>query len=308
MAADDCVVVFGLDVGANGGVFRVTDGLAAQFGPQRCFDTPLSESGIVGCAVGMAMNGLRPVVEVQFDAFAYPAFEQITSHVAKMRNRTAGRVTLPMVIRIPYGGGIGAVEHHSDSSEAYYTHTPGLTVATPATVADAYTLLREAIDDPDPVILLEPKRLYWTKDDTPLPRRTAPFGQAVVRRPGTTATLIAYGPTVDTALAAAEQGQETGWDLEVVDLRTLVPLDEPTLIGSIRRTGRAVVIHEAAGFGGYGAELAARLTEACFYHLQAPIRRVTGLDTPYPAPLLEQHYLPSADRVLRTVSSLLEYA
>jgi 2-oxoisovalerate dehydrogenase E1 component beta subunit len=308
MADDDRVVTFGLDVGTNGGVFRVTDGLSAAFGPQRCLDTPLSESGIVGCAVGMAMNGLLPVAEIQFDAFAYPAFEQITSHVAKMRARTRGRLTLPLVIRIPYGGGIGAVEHHSDSSEAYYTHTPGLTVVTPSTVADAYSLLREAIDHPDPVIFLEPKRLYWAKDDIPLPRRTEPFGQAVIRRRGTMATLIAYGPTVEIALVAAEQATAAGWDLEVVDLRTLVPLDEPTLAGSIRRTGRAVVIHEAAGFGGYGAELAARLTEACFYHLEAPIRRVTGLDAPYPAPLLEEHYLPNADRVLRTVRSLLEYA
>ncbi|MEU9891155.1 alpha-ketoacid dehydrogenase subunit beta [Sphaerisporangium sp. NPDC051017] len=308
MADDGRVITFGLDVGTNGGVFRVTDGLAATFGPKRCFDTPLSESGIVGCAVGMAMNGLLPVVEIQFDAFAYPAFEQITSHVAKMRNRTSGRVTLPLVIRIPYGGGIGAVEHHSDSSEAYYTHTPGLTVATPSTVADAYSLLREAIDHPDPVIFLEPKRLYWHKDDTPLPRRTGPFGQAAIRRPGRTATLIAYGPTVNVALQAAAQGTAAGWDLEVIDLRTLVPLDEHTLTGSIHRTGRAVVVHEAPGFGGYGAELAARLTEACFYHLQAPIGRVTGLDAPYPPPLLEEYHLPNVNRVLHAVHSLLQYA
>ncbi|MFZ3492107.1 alpha-ketoacid dehydrogenase subunit beta [Streptomyces sp. 5.8] len=308
MADDDRVLTFGLDVGANGGVFRVTDGLTAQFGQRRCFDTPLSESGIVGCAVGMAMNGLLPVIEIQFDAFAYPAFEQITSHVAKMRARTRGRVSLPMVIRIPYGGGIGAVEHHSDSSEAYYTHTPGLTVVTPSTVADAYSLLREAIDHPDPVIFLEPKRLYWTKDDTPIPRRTKPFGKAVIRRRGTTATLITYGPGVEVALDAADQATAAGWNLEVIDVRTLVPLDVDTLAGSIRRTGRAVIVHEAAGFGGYGAELAARLTEACFYHLEAPIRRVTGIDAPYPAPRLEEHYLPDTDRVLTAVHSLNEYA
>ncbi|OLZ74562.1 alpha-ketoacid dehydrogenase subunit beta [Streptomyces sp. IMTB 2501] len=297
LSADDSVVVF-----------RVTDGLAAAFGSHRCFDTPLCESGIVGSAVGMAMNGLRPVIEIQFDAFAYSAFEQITSHVAKMRNRTAGRLALPMVIRIPYGGGIGAVEHHSDSSEAYYTHTPGLLVVTPSTVADAYSLLREAIDHPDPVIFLEPKRLYWRKEDVALPQRTGGFGQAAVRRSGTTATLVAYGPTVDVALEAAEEGQAYGWELEVVDLRTLVPLDDKTLVRSIRRTGRAVVLHEAAGFGGYGAEIAARLTESCFYHLEAPIRRVTGLDAPYPAPSLEQHYLPRTPRVLAAVEDVLSYA
>ncbi|MFD8559674.1 alpha-ketoacid dehydrogenase subunit beta [Streptosporangium canum] len=307
MGADDSVVTFGLDIGTNGGVFRVTDGLTAAFGPRRCFDTPLSESGIVGCAVGMAMNGLRPVVEIQFDAFAYPAFEQITSHVAKMRARTAGRVSLPMVIRIPYGGGIGAVEHHSDSSEAYYTHTPGLLVVSPATIADAYSLLREAIDHPDPVIFLEPKRLYWHKDEVLLPQRTERFGQAVIRRPGSSATLIAYGPTLDVALTAAAEAERHGWHLEVIDLRSLVPLDERTLITSIRRTGRAIVIHEAAGFGGYGAELAARLTEACFYSLEAPIHRLTGLDIPYPPPLLEQHHLPTVSRIMRAVRAVMDY-
>ena len=308
MHDDQAVVTFGLDVGVNGGVFRITDGLAAAFGPGRCFDTPLSESGIVGTAVGMAMNGLRPVVEIQFDAFAYPAFEQITSHVAKMRNRTRGAVSLPMVIRIPYGGGVRAVEHHSDSSEAYYTHTPGLLVATPSTVADAYSLLREAIAHPDPVIFLEPKRLYWSNDDTDLPVSAAAFGQAAIRRPGSTATLIAYGPTVPVALQAADEAEHEGLDLEVIDLRTLVPLDEQLLTDSVCRTGRAVVIHEAAGFGGYGAEVAARLTELCFYYLEAPISRVTGLDVPYPAPLLEEFYLPDPERVLAVVRALMELA
>jgi 2-oxoisovalerate dehydrogenase E1 component beta subunit len=306
MAEDARVVVFGLDVAALGGVFQVTADLAGQFGPDRCFDTPLSESGIVGCAVGMAMNGLRPVVEIQFDAFAYPAFEQIVSHVAKMGSRTAGQVRLPLVIRIPYGGGVGAVEHHSDSSEAYYAHTPGLLVVTPASVHDGYWLLREAITSPDPVIFLEPKRLYWADENVDLRTRAQPFGRASVRRPGSSATVIAYGPCVEMALRAADEGLRYGWDLEIIDLRTLVPLDLPTLVESVRRTGRALVIHEAASFAGYGAEVVARLTEACFYSLEAPVRRVTGLDVPYPPPMLEKHHLPNPGRLLRAVRSLME--
>jgi 2-oxoisovalerate dehydrogenase E1 component beta subunit len=304
LAEDERVVVFGEDVGALGGVFRITDGLTAKFGEQRCFDTPLAESGIVGMAVGMAMNGLRPVVEMQFDAFAYPAFEQITSHVAKMRNRTRGAITLPMVIRIPYAGGIGGVEHHSDSSEAYYAHTPGLTVVTPATVADAYSLLREAIESPDPVVFLEPKRLYWAKDEVVLPARTQPFGRAVVRREGRDATLLAYGPAVPVALEAAQAAVEEGWDLEVVDLRTIVPFDDETVTASVMKTGRAVVVAEAQGFAGVAAEIAARVGERCFHALEAPVRRVTGLDIPYPPPKLEHYHLPSADRVLDAVATL----
>jgi 2-oxoisovalerate dehydrogenase E1 component beta subunit len=304
LTEDDSVVVFGEDVGALGGVFRVTDGLTAKFGEQRCFDTPLAESAIVGMAVGMAMNGLRPVVEMQFDAFAYPAFEQITSHVAKMRNRTRGAITLPMVIRVPYAGGIGGVEHHSDSSEAYYAHTPGLTVVTPATVADSYSLLREAIDCPDPVIFLEPKRLYWAKDEVVLPVRTGPFGRAAVRREGRDATLVAYGPAVPIAMEAARAAVEEGWDLEVVDLRTIVPFDDETVTASVLKTGRAVVVAESHGFAGVSAEIAARIGERCFHALEAPVRRVTGLDIPYPPPKLEHHYLPSADRVLDAVATL----
>jgi pyruvate dehydrogenase E1 component beta subunit len=304
LAEDERVVVFGEDVGALGGVFRVTDGLTAKFGEQRCFDTPLAESGIVGMAVGMAMNGLRPVVEMQFDAFAYPAFEQITSHVAKMRNRTRGAITLPMVIRIPYGGGIGGVEHHSDSSEAYYAHTPGLTVVTPATVADAYSLLREAIESPDPVVFLEPKRLYWAKDEVVLPARTQPFGRAAVRRQGRDASLLAYGPAVPLAIEAAQAAVSEGWDLEVVDLRTIVPFDDETVTASVMKTGRAVVVAEAQGFAGVAAEIAARVGERCFHALEAPVRRVTGLDIPYPPPKLEHHYLPSVDRVLDAVATL----
>jgi 2-oxoisovalerate dehydrogenase E1 component beta subunit len=304
LAEDSSVLVFGEDVGPLGGVFRITDGLTREFGEDRCFDTPLAESGIVGTAVGMAMYGYRPVVEMQFDAFSYPAFEQITSHVAKLRNRTRGRVGLPIVIRVPYGGGIGGVEHHSDSSEAYYTHTPGLTVVTPGTPADAYSLLREAISFPDPVIFLEPKRRYWAKDEVELPTRTEPMSSAVVRRPGADVTLVAYGPMVGTALETAAAGAEEGWDIEVVDLRSLAPFDDDTVTASVRKTGRAVVVHEASTFGGYGAEVAARVTERCFHYLEAPVLRVGGFDIPYPPPKLEEHHLPDVDRILDAVARL----
>jgi 2-oxoisovalerate dehydrogenase E1 component beta subunit len=305
LAGDERVLVFGEDVGPLGGVFRITDGLTRDFGDQRCFDTPLAEAGIVGVAVGLAMGGFRPVVEMQFDAFAYPAFEQITSHVAKMRNRTRGKVTLPLVIRIPFAGGIGGVEHHCDSSEAYYVHTPGLKVVTPATVEDAYWLLRDAIADPDPVIFMEPKKLYWTKEEfDPGTRRAAAFGTAAVRRAGTDATLIAYGPSVPIAMQAAEAAAEEGHSLEVIDLRTLVPFDDATIVESVRRTGRCVVLQEAQGFAGVGAEIAARVQERCFHSLAAPVLRVAGYDIPYPPPKLEHAYLPGVDRVLDTVDRL----
>jgi 2-oxoisovalerate dehydrogenase E1 component beta subunit len=303
MAADDSVVVFGEDVGPLGGVFRVTDGLTATFGENRCFDTPLAEAGIVGMAVGMAMNGMRPVVEMQFDAFAYPAFEQIVSHVAKIGNRTRGRVRLPMVIRVPYGGGIGGVEHHCDSSEAYYAHTPGLLVVTPATNTDAYGLLRAAIEHPDPVVFLEPKRQYFTREELD-PEPVPPIGRAMVRREGRDATLIAYGPTVPVALAAAEQAAAEGCDLGVVDLRSIVPFDDETVTAAVRRTGRAVVVAEAPGFASVASEIAARVSERCFHHLEAPVRRVTGFDVPYPPPKLERHHLPGVDRILDAVEDL----
>jgi pyruvate dehydrogenase E1 component beta subunit len=303
LSEDDSVLVFGEDVGTLGGVFRITDGLAASFGETRVFDTPLSESGIVGTAIGMAMNGLRPVVEMQFDAFAYPAFEQITSHLAKLRNRTRGRVELPIVIRIPYGGGIGGVEHHCDSSEAYYTHTPGLRVVTPGTPADAYVLLRQAISSPDPVIFLEPKRRYWSKE-TVWPHGDIAMDRALVRRPGTDVTLIAYGGALATALETAEAAEEDGRSAEVIDLRTLSPFDDETVIASVQRTGRAIVVHEASRFCGYGAEVAARLSEQCFHYLEAPILRVAGFDIPYPPPSLEEYHLPSVDRILDAIDAL----
>lgn len=301
LAEDPAVLLFGEDIGTLGGVFRITDGLAARFGESRCFDTPLAESGIVGTAVGMAMNGMRPVVEMQFDAFAYPAFEQIVDHVAKMGNRTRGLVRLPMVIRIPFAGGIGGVEHHSDSSEAYYAHTPGLTVLAPATPQDAYGLLRAAIAHPDPVIFLEPKKLYWATGEVdtsvPLPE----IGRARVVREGTDATLIAYGPSVPVALAAAEASERS---LAVVDVRSIVPFDDETVCGAVRATGRAVVIAEAPGFASVAAEIAARVSERCFHYLEAPVRRVTGFDTPFAPPKLERYYLPSVDRVLDAVDTL----
>ncbi|MDX3073309.1 alpha-ketoacid dehydrogenase subunit beta [Streptomyces sp. MI02-7b] len=306
LADDPDVHLFGEDIGTLGGVFRITAGLAAEFGDTRCTDTPLAEAGILGTAVGMAMYGMRPVVEMQFDAFAYPAFEQLVSHVARMRNRTRGTMPLPITIRVPYGGGIGGVEHHSDSSEAYYTHTPGLHVVTPATVADAYGLLRASIASDDPVIFLEPKRLYWSKADwsAEAPEEVAPIGRAVVRRPGRSATLITYGPSVPVCMEAAEAAVQEGWDLEVVDLRSLVPFDDETVAASVRRTGRAVVVQEASGFGGIGAEIAARVTERCFHHLEAPVLRVAGFDIPYPPPMLERHHLPGVDRILDTVGRL----
>ncbi|WP_285733322.1 alpha-ketoacid dehydrogenase subunit beta [Nocardiopsis sp. ATB16-24] len=304
MTEDETVYVFGEDVGPLGGVFRITDGLTAEFGEDRCFDTPLAESGIVGMAVGMAMNGMRPVVEMQFDAFAYPAFEQIASHVAKTRNRTRGRVALPMVIRVPYAGGIGGVEHHCDSSEAYYAHTPGLTVVTPSTPADAYFLLREAIRSDDPVVFMEPKKLYWGKDEVDTSAPEPPIGRAVVRRPGTDATLIAYGPSVSTALEAAEIAQQEGRSLQVVDVRSLVPFDDATVCEAVRSTGRAVVVAEASGYASVASEIVARVTERCFHSLAAPVRRVTGFDIPFPPPKLERFQLPSVDRILDAVDDL----
>jgi len=314
MAADASVLVFGEDVGTLGGVFRVTDGLTRTFGEERCFDTPLAESGIVGMATGMALNGMKPVIEMQFDAFAYPAFEQITSHVAKMGNRTRGKVRLPLVIRIPYAGGIGGVEHHCDSSEAYYVHTPGLTVLTPSTVSDAYIMLRDAIASPDPVIFLEPKKLYFSKatvDLDALRARYAPaastastIGKAVIAREGSDATLIAYGPSVAAALAAAETAAEEGLSLQVVDVRSLVPFDDETVNAAVRSTGRAIVIAEAPGFASMAAEIVARVQEHCFHSLAAPVLRVTGFDIPYPAPRLEKYYLPGVDRILDAVDQL----
>ncbi|MFG2165211.1 alpha-ketoacid dehydrogenase subunit beta [Micromonospora chersina] len=301
---DPKVVIMGEDVGKLGGVFRITDGLQKDFGDQRVIDTPLAESGIIGTAVGLAIRGFRPVCEIQFDGFVYPAYDQIVSQVAKMHYRSQGKVRIPMVIRIPYGGGIGAVEHHSESPEAYFAHTAGLKVVTCANPQDAYSMIQQAIASDDPIVFLEPKRRYWEKGPVELEAPLAdayPLHAARVARPGTDATVLAYGPMVRTALDAATAAAEDGRELEVIDLRTLSPLDLTAAYESVKRTGRCVVVHEAPGNLGLGSEIAARVTEECFYSLESPVLRVTGFDTPYPAARVEEEYLPDLDRVLDAV-------
>ncbi|MFE3460883.1 alpha-ketoacid dehydrogenase subunit beta [Nocardiopsis aegyptia] len=308
MEHDPKVLVMGEDVGRLGGVFRVTDGLHKDFGADRVIDTPLAESGIVGTAIGMAMRGYRPVVEIQFDGFFFPAANQTFTQLAKMRRRSAGKLSMPIVMRIPYGGGIGAVEHHSESPEAYFTHTAGLRVVTVANPEDAYWMIQQAVRSDDPVIFLEPKRRYYEKAevDTAVPIEEAtPMGAARVARHGTDATLLAYGPMVKTALQAAEA--DTDHSIEVVDLRSLSPVDYPTIVESVKRTGRLVIAHEAPLSGGPGGEIAARVTEECFYHLESPVIRVAAFDTPYPQSRLEEHYLPDLDRVLDGVDRAFAY-
>jgi pyruvate dehydrogenase E1 component beta subunit len=301
---DSKVVIMGEDVGKLGGVFRITDGLQKDFGEQRVIDTPLAEAGIVGTAVGLAIRGYRPVCEIQFDGFVFPAYNQIVAQVAKMFYRSRGNVRLPIVIRIPFGGGIGAVEHHSESPEAYFSHTPGLKVVTCANPADAYSMIQQAIASDDPIIFFEPKRRYWEKGEVELNADLGgayPLHSARVAREGTDVTLLAYGPMVRTALDAAAAAEEDGRHVEVIDLRSLSPVDYPTIYASVRKTGRAIVVHEAPGNIGLGAELAARITEECFYSLEAPVLRVTGFDVPYPAARVEEEYLPDLDRVLDAV-------
>jgi 2-oxoisovalerate dehydrogenase E1 component beta subunit len=302
LESDPKVVIMGEDVGKLGGVFRITDGLQKDFGEDRVIDTPLAEAGIVGTAVGLAIRGYRPVCEIQFDGFVFPAYNQIVAQVAKMYYRSLGNVRLPIVIRIPYGGGIGAVEHHSESPEAYFAHTPGLKVVTCSNPADAYTMIQQSIASDDPIVFFEPKRRYWEKGEVDLDAPASfPLHASRVVREGTDATVIAYGPMVRTALDAAQAAAEDGRNLEVVDLRTLSPLDLGPVVESVRRTGRAVVVHEAPGNLGMGAEIAARITEQCFYSLEAPVLRVTGFDVPYPAARVEEEYLPDLDRVLDAV-------
>lgn len=307
MREDSKVVVMGEDVGALGGVFRVTDGLQKEFGPNRVIDSPLAESAIVGTAIGLALRGYRPVCEIQFDGFVYPAFDQIVSQLAKMRSRSAGRVSLPVVIRIPFGGGIGAVEHHSESNEAYFAHTAGLRVVACSNPADAYRLMRAAIASDDPVIFYEPKRRYWERAEVDLEAEPASLDRARVLRTGTDVTLVAYGPSVKTAMVAAETAAEEGISVGVVDLRTLSPLDLTTLRRCAESTGRMIVVHEAATFLGMGAEIAAAITESCFYHLEAPVGRVGGFFLPYPPAHLEEDFLPDVDRVLDAVDKVLAY-
>jgi 2-oxoisovalerate dehydrogenase E1 component beta subunit len=307
MEADPRVLVMGEDVGKLGGVFRVTDGLQKDFGEERVMDTPLAESGIVGTAIGLAIRGFRPVCEIQFDGFVYPAYDQIVSQLAKMHARSKGAVKLPVTIRIPFGGGIGAVEHHSESPEAYFAHTAGLKVVACSNPVDAYFMLQQAIRSDDPVIFFEPKRRYWEKAEVDTTMTPDPLWQARVVREGSDATLIAYGPMVKTCMDAATAAQEDGRALEVVDLRTLSPLDFATVLASVRRTRRAIVVHEAPSFVGLGAELAARLSEELYYEMEAPVLRVTGFDTPYPPSRVEEEYLPDLDRVLHAVDRSLGY-
>jgi pyruvate dehydrogenase E1 component beta subunit len=308
MEDDPKVLVMGEDVGKLGGVFRITDGLQKDFGEDRVIDSPLAESGIVGTAVGMALRGYKPVVEIQFDGFVYPAYDQIVCQVAKMCFRSQGRTPLPMVIRIPFGGGIGAVEHHSESPEAQFAHTPGLKVVACSNPVDGYWMIQQAIAHPDPVIFFEPKRQYHAEkaelDESATPDPL--FSSRIVRQ-GTDATVLAYGPTVKTALKAAEAASNDGTSLEVIDLRTLSPLDLVPVYESVRKTGRAVVTHEAHVNLGLGAEVAARITEECFYSLEAPVLRVGGFDTPYPPSRIEEDFLPDLDRVLDAVDRTLEY-
>ncbi|MFI7351866.1 alpha-ketoacid dehydrogenase subunit beta [Streptomyces sp. NPDC049936] len=303
---DSRALVMGEDVGRLGGVFRVTEGLQKDFGEDRVLDTPLAESGIVGTAIGLALRGYRPVLEIQFDGFVYPAFDQIVSQLAKMHARSLGKVSLPVTIRIPYAGGIGAVEHHSESPEALFAHTAGLRVVTPSNSDDAHWMLRQAIAADDPVIFLEPKRRYWDQGEVGrAPARS--LHEAAVVRPGRDLTLLAYGPMVKVCLDAADAARAEGRSLEVVDLRSLSPVDFGTLRRSVERTRRAVVVHEAPVFLGMGAELAARLHEECFYALEAPVLRVGGFHAPYPPSRVEDAYLPDPDRVLEAVDRALAH-
>ncbi len=305
------VLLMGEDIGALGGVFRVTDGLQKDFGQERVVDTPLAESGIVGTAIGLALRGYRPVCEIQFDGFIFPAFDQITTQLAKMHYRSKGRLNLPVVIRVPYGGGIGAIEHHSESPEALFAHTAGLRVISPSSPAEAFAMIQQAIASPDPVLFFEPKGRYWEKGEVDVDAAVdAPhpaLDTARVLREGTDVTLVAYGPTVQTALKAAETAAAEGTSIEVVDLRTLSPLDTATIAGSVRRTGRCVVVHEAPVLYGTGAEVAARITEDCFFHLEAPVLRVGGFHMPYPVAKIEHDYLPGLDRVLDAVDRSLAF-
>ncbi len=303
---DRKVVVMGEDVGRLGGVFRITDTLQKDFGDGRVIDTPLAESGIVGTAFGMALRGYRPVCEIQFDGFVYPAFDQIVSQVAKIRYRTSGAVQAPLTIRIPYGGGIGAVEHHSESPEVYFTHTAGLRVVSPSTPADAFTMIQQAVALDDPVVFLEPKHRYWDRGEVDVDAEPdLPLDRARVVRPGTDATIVTFGALVPTALLAADIAAEEGHSLEVIDLRSLSPLDFDTVEESTRRTGHLIVAQEAPVFCGLGAEIAARITERCFYQLEAPVLRVGGFDIPYPPAKLESHHLPDPDRLLDAVDRSL---
>ncbi|GAA3707918.1 alpha-ketoacid dehydrogenase subunit beta [Zhihengliuella alba] len=304
---DPKTLLMGEDIGRLGGVYRITDGLQKDFGADRVIDSPLAESGIVGTSIGLALRGYRPVAEIQFDGFVFPGFNQITTQLAKMRARSEGRLTVPVVIRIPYGGGIGSIEHHSESPEALFAHTAGLRIITPSNAQDAYWMIQQAIECDDPVIVFEPKRRYWLKGEVDTERPTLdPFSAQVVR-PGTQATIVAYGPLVPVALAAAEAAEEEGYSVEVVDLRSISPIDFDTVVASVEKTGRLIVTHEAPTFGGIGGEIASRVAERAFLSLEAPVLRVGGFHMPYPVAKVEEDYLPNIDKLLEALDRLFSY-
>ena len=307
MQKNDKVLVFGEDVAELGGVFRVTEGLHTEFGQKRVFNSPIAESGIVGTAIGLAMRGYRSVAEIQFEGFVYPAFDQIVSQLAKLTNRSEGHLSMPVVIRIPYGGGIGAVEHHSESPEAYFAHTPGLRVISPSNSNDAYWMIQQAIESNDPVIFFEPKRRYWQKGMVNLDSPPSSMHDAKVIREGSQVSLVSYGPMIPTALQAAEIAASEGISIEVVDLRSMSPIDFATIINSVKKTGRLVVASEASTSFSVSAEIAAKVAELAFYHLEAPVIRVGSFDVPYPPAKLEELFLPDADRILEAVDRSLNY-
>ena len=301
------VLVFGQDIAQLGGVFRVTEGLLDEFGSKRVFNSPIAESGIVGTAIGLAMRGFRPVAEIQFDGFVYPAFNQIVTQLAKLTNRSEGFFEMPVVIRIPYGGGIGAVEHHSESPEAYFAHTPGLRVVSPSNANDAYWMIQQAIESRDPVIFFEPKRRYWQKGQVNLDQAPMSLHSAATVRQGSDVTIATYGPMVVTALQAAQNAAAEGINIEVIDIRSMSPIDFGSIVESVKRTGRLIVAHEASTFVSLSSEIAAKIAELCFYHLEAPVIRVGGFDVPYPAAKLEELFLPDADRLMEAVDRVLAY-
>lgn len=307
LADDPTTLLMGEDIGDLGGVYRVTEGLKNRFGADRVMDTPLAESGIIGTAIGLALRGYRPICEIQFDGFVFPGFNQITTQLAKMRARSAGQLAVPVVIRIPYGGGIGSIEHHSESPEALFAHTAGLRILSPSTPQDGYWMIQQAAACLDPVIVFEPKRRYWMKGEVDTSVQPQDPFQALVRRQGTDATVVAYGPLVPVALAAADAATQDGYSLEVIDLRSISPVDFDTITTSVRKTGRLIVAHEAPTFVGVGGEIAARIAERAFYELQAPVIRVGGFHMPYPVAHVEGDYLPDVDRILDALSRSLSY-
>ncbi|GLB66387.1 alpha-ketoacid dehydrogenase subunit beta [Arthrobacter mangrovi] len=307
LAEDPKTLLMGEDIGALGGVYRVTEGLQEEFGKDRVVDSPLAESGIIGTAIGLAMRGYRPVCEIQFDGFVFPAFNQITTQLAKIHARTSGQVSAPVVVRIPYGGGIGSIEHHSESPEALFAHTAGLRIITPSNAHDAYWMTQQAVASNDPVIVFEPKRRYWLKGEVDTEQAGLDAFSAAVLREGTDATVVAYGPLVPVALAAAEAAEEDGNSVEVIDLRSISPIDFDTVTASVQKTGRLIVAHEAPTFGGIGGEIAARVSERAFLSLEAPVLRVGGFHMPYPVAKVEEHYLPDIDRILEALDRSLAY-